>query len=326
MSNNKKLFSIIIPVYKVEECIRAALDSVFSQGIDESIYEVIIVNDGTPDNSMQIVEEFRQKHNNVIIINKENGGVSSARNEGIKRAQGKYIAFVDADDYLSTGSLDKIMSCIDDVQSEVVILKSFKDGANNEVYKWNNLFKDGEEYCGVNIIGSGYFRGSACGCIFSKDFLNKKNILFADGVANGEDTIFMSLCMMYATKVRFVDVNMYNVVEREGSASRSYTIDRIVKMTKGLEYIQDYINNNESKLSPAQLGILNYLKYDKISGITIQAINIKKLIYNDLINQTKIKSYLPVKIKNLPMSKLKVIILNTSYKLFYLMVKIKNDK
>ena len=119
---------------------------------------------------------------------------------------------------------------------------------------------------------------------------------------------------------------MYNVVEREGSASRSYTIDRIVKMTKGLEYIQDYINNNESKLSPAQLGILNYLKYDKISGITIQAINIKKFIYNDLINQTKIKSYLPVKIKNLPMNKLKVIILNTSYKLFYLMVKIKNDK
>ena len=172
------LFSIIIPVYKVEDCIRKSLESIFSQDIDESIYEVVIVNDGTPDNSMQIVEEFHQKHNNIIIINKENGGVSSARNVGIKAAQGKYIVFVDADDYLSDGSLEKIVYCVNNISFEVLVLRSFMDSRNDEVYRWQDSFKENNKYRGIDIIDSGYSRGSVCGCVFNKNFLNRKNILF----------------------------------------------------------------------------------------------------------------------------------------------------
>ena len=320
------LFSIIIPVYKVEDCIRKSLESIFSQDIDESIYEVVIVNDGTPDNSMQIVEEFHQKHNNIIIINKENGGVSSARNVGIKAAQGKYIVFVDADDYLSDGSLEKIVYCVNNISFEVLVLRSFMDSRNDEVYRWQDSFKENNKYRGIDIIDSGYSRGSVCGCVFNKNFLNRKNILFPESVANSEDSIFMTLCMLYAIDMQFRNIHMYNVYEREGSASRSYTIDRVAKMTLGLDFVQNYIVEHRASLTNIQLDILNHLKYRIISDMTVSSLRVKSLSYKKLIQKTGIKKWLPININLLRLSRIKIRILNTSYRLFYLMVKIKYSR
>lgn len=320
------LFSIIIPVYKVEDCIRNSLESIFSQDIDESIYEVVIVNDGTPDNSMQIVEEFQQRHNNVIIINKENGGVSSARNVGVKAAQGKYIVFVDADDYLSDGSLEKIVYCVNNISFDVLVLRSFMDSRNDEVYRWQDSFKENNKYRGIDIIDSGYSRGSVCGCVFNKNFLNRKNILFPESVANSEDSIFMILCMLYATDMQFRNIHMYNVYEREGSASRSYTIDRVAKMTLGLDFVQNYIVEHRASLTNIQLDILNHLKYRIISDMTVSSLRVKSLSYKKLIQKTGIKKWLPININSLRLSRIKIRILNTSYRLFYLMVKIKYSR
>ena len=83
--------SIVIPVYNVEDYIRGTLDSIYNQKVDEQCFEVIVVNDGTPDNSMKIVKEFAATHQNLTIINQENQGLSAARNAGIKVAKGVYI-------------------------------------------------------------------------------------------------------------------------------------------------------------------------------------------------------------------------------------------
>ena len=91
------ILSIIIPVYKVEKYVRKTLESVFSENFSDNEVEVIVVNDGTPDRSMDIVNEF-VSHKSLRIINQENQGLSGARNTGIKAAKGKYVWFVDSDD------------------------------------------------------------------------------------------------------------------------------------------------------------------------------------------------------------------------------------
>ena len=96
----KKKISVIIPVYNVEKYIRECLDSVLEQSLKD--IEIICVNDGSTDSSRNILLEYRKKDSRVIVLDKQNGGLSSARNSGIDIAQGKYVLFLDSDDLLSS--------------------------------------------------------------------------------------------------------------------------------------------------------------------------------------------------------------------------------
>lgn len=102
--------SIIIPIYKVEKYIEQCLYSIYDQKIDEFLFEVIAVNDGTPDNSMNIVKKYANKHKNLHVLNYENQGLSIARNLGLKKASGDYVWFVDSDDWLTNNSLSIVIS------------------------------------------------------------------------------------------------------------------------------------------------------------------------------------------------------------------------
>lgn len=104
--------SIILPIYNVEQYIGDTLKSIYSQKIDETLFELIAVNDGTPDNSMKIVNEFANVHNNLHIINQENQGLSCARNIGLNLAKGDYIWFIDSDDTLEKDSISKVIQYI----------------------------------------------------------------------------------------------------------------------------------------------------------------------------------------------------------------------
>ena len=99
MENNRPKISIVSPVFNVEKFLARCLDSLVNQTLSD--IEIILVDDGSPDNSGRICDEYAKKDDRVIVIHKENGGVSSARNVGIDKAKGKYICFVDSDDYVS---------------------------------------------------------------------------------------------------------------------------------------------------------------------------------------------------------------------------------
>src|SRR6476660_2919137 len=102
--------SVIIPVFKVEDYLAACLDSILVQGFKPDEYEVIIINDGSPDNSKQIALDYCAKHSNFIFIDQQNQGVSVARSAGLDRASGDYIAFIDPDDTIYPDSLQKIVN------------------------------------------------------------------------------------------------------------------------------------------------------------------------------------------------------------------------
>ncbi len=320
-----KLFSIIIPVYNVEKYIRRCLESIYSQSVVESIFEVIVVNDGTPDNSMDIVNEFSHRHSNIVVFNKENGGVSSARNVGITNAQGDFLIFVDPDDYLCGGSLTKIQELLESGFADIFILRSYQSNNHHEEnYKWKGCFEIDQVYVGGQLLEKAYIRGSACGCAINRAFLLENKLVFPEGIANFEDTIFMQLGMCYAQSIKFADIDLYDVFVREGSASTTLNKERVLRCVKGLEFVEQYkqIHN----LSDLQISILEYLKYSIISNVTLYAIKCKELSYREFVSYIDIKKYSPIRTSLVKTQNVKIRVLNFSYFLFYLLMSIKNNR
>ncbi len=116
-----KLLSVIIPVYNAEKYIRACLKSIFAQGLADDDFEVILVNDGTPDNSMEVVEDIIHQHHNIVVINQVNQGVSIARNVGFAKAIGEYVYFVDPDDILIDNSLSVLVAHLTGTQIDILM-------------------------------------------------------------------------------------------------------------------------------------------------------------------------------------------------------------
>ena len=145
MTEYKYQFTVIIPVYNVEQYLAETLDSVIAQtiGFEENI-QIVLVNDGSPDNSEKICMKYREKYpDNIIYVKKENGGVSSARNEGIPYAQGKYVNFLDSDDCWEPDAFEKVLKFFDAHYDETDVVgarKKFFDaqtGYHTLDYKFN---------------------------------------------------------------------------------------------------------------------------------------------------------------------------------------------
>ena len=118
--------SIIVPVFNVEDYIRPCIESIFNQGLDESDYEVIIVNDGTEDRSMEMIADIIVAHDNVTVINQENQGLSAARNNGIAAAKGDYILMPDSDDLLIENSVPSLLKLALDTKADIVVANFLK--------------------------------------------------------------------------------------------------------------------------------------------------------------------------------------------------------
>ena len=142
--------SIIIPIYNVEQYFRACLESVFRQGLADDDYELILVNDGTQDRSMEVIADLLAAHTNVTVINQENQGLSVARNNGFERATGEYILFLDSDDLLVDGSLVLLLEKA--VSSQVdAIMADFIRMSNTEIDQLNHQPVSLEKLLGFHL-------------------------------------------------------------------------------------------------------------------------------------------------------------------------------
>ena len=118
--------SIIVPIYNVEKYIRTCIESIFNQGLSDDDFELILVNDGTPDKSLEVISDIIQTHKNIILINQSNQGPSIARNKGIQKATGKYLYFIDSDDSLIENSLPFIIEEIDKTEFDIIVADFFE--------------------------------------------------------------------------------------------------------------------------------------------------------------------------------------------------------
>lgn len=221
-------FSIIIPVYNVEEYLRECLNSVLNQEYD-GMYEVICVNDGSTDGSLGVLKEYAEKYSIIRIINQENKGLSEARNAGIKNATGDYIFFLDSDDWIESNTL-KILS--ENVSGEDFIAfngrRYFEDGTVEEPDKGiieTNL--SGWDYYNKYALVSRKFH-FVCVVLrlYKRTFLLDNDLFFGPGLYH-EDNLFTPIACYYAKKIKVIPDVFYVYRIRGGSISQTANLKRL---------------------------------------------------------------------------------------------------
>lgn len=219
--------SIIVPMYKVAAYVTRCIESLENQDIDKNDYEIICINDGSPDNCKELVEELQKNYTNIVLINQENQGVSMARNNGIALAKGKYILPIDPDDYVLPQTLGKLIARADNQELDVLYL-GFEIFNAEGTSSWQTDYsvQEGTIYSGVE----GYFaaRGKAVNdpdrswaILYRRDLLNKFQITYPKNVPYLEDGLFLAKVFAVAQKVGFSNHKFYQRTTRMGSATNS---------------------------------------------------------------------------------------------------------
>lgn len=223
------IVSIIVPIYNVEKYLERCIDSLVDQDIDVNDYEIIMVNDGSTDNSKTIAEQLVEKYQNVTLYNQENRGLAGARNTGMKHAVGKYLMFVDSDDYLETNSISPILECSEKYDLDVCsfLLKVYrKDGTI--YYGSKHPFPVNEVFDGLSLVRKGINSSSACCGLYLHSFLEANNLFFHEGITH-EDVEFNNRLYLHAKRIMFTDFAPYNYCWNGESLNRSNDIDKVRK-------------------------------------------------------------------------------------------------
>lgn len=239
------LLSIIIPVYKVEKYIGKTLDSISAQNDCLSNVEVIVVNDGTPDNSMEIVNAYTGKIQNLVIIEQSNGGLSSARNTGLKRAKGKYVWFVDSDDWLERDSIGRVTKELnaDIGKTDIFCFKIREYGeAGDFLCEKYFPFKDITYLEGTSFLLSSISFAPMQQYMIKREFLENNCLLFAEGVLH-EDIEFAPKMLMKARQVCVIPEVSYCYLRRSGDNITGNKNSINEKRLKSLSFIlREYID------------------------------------------------------------------------------------
>lgn len=232
----KMKYSIIIPVYNVEEYLDRCLKSILNQTY--SNYEVIIVNDGSPDNSDNIIKSYEKEDKRFKEYKKVNGGLSDARNYGLKYATGDYLIFIDADDYIENNYLEKVNDVLEK-NKDIDVLK-FKiklvDEGGNLIRMENGLNKEG--VTSFDELVKLEFLEPAWSYVYKLSFWKENNFTYLKGMIH-EDFGLTPEILMKANKIYYLNSYLYNYVQRNGSIMSSNNKEKLHKKAYDMLYQYD---------------------------------------------------------------------------------------
>lgn len=223
IKDNNIAVSVIVPIYNVEEYLKACLESLERQTLQN--IEVILVNDGSTDGSENIARQYVDRYKKFSLIDRENGGLSAARNSGIKNATGKYIYFLDSDDYLIDTALERMYQKAEEENLDVLKFSAynFEDGKDAErvweTYKYEGEYPD--VYTGVELLNRMRCNGDngivSCDLIFTRRNIIRENSLeFYEGIIH-EDNLFHWQLLAVCKRVRVLNEPLYCRRNRQGS-------------------------------------------------------------------------------------------------------------
>ncbi len=217
-------YSVIIPVYNSEKTIKRCIESIASQ--DRTDVEIIIINDGSTDKSESLCKALQTEHNNIIYIHKENGGVSSARNLGLSVAKGKYVMFVDSDDYVDSECFDVLDNYTkSDADYYQFVFSIVVNGIAKETQVWPechvNTLSEKKAFIGESVVTRSI--NSCLAKLYKRKIIEEKGLRFYEELSVGEDLTFVFTFLLIADKIERIDSNIYYVdVSNEESLSRRY--------------------------------------------------------------------------------------------------------
>lgn len=233
-----KLVSVIVPIYNTEKELTRCIDSIVNQTYTN--LEIILVNDGSTDNSKTICDNYEKIDNRIIVFHQKNSGVSSARNKGLELSSGDKIVFIDSDDYIELNYIENLM----DYSNYDLVVSGYKFISNKvrEYKPVSNTYTD--EIIRI-IVKKEYqlFIGVPCLKLYDSNIIKKNNIKFDITMNYGEDTCFVYNYIKYIKNLKFDSKAYYNNCIREGSLSRKIINDPWDNMYKvfktGIELYDD---------------------------------------------------------------------------------------
>lgn len=307
--------SIIVPIYNREETIRDSVKSIINQTLSD--IEIILVNDGSSDTSLHICEELSQMDSRIQVINKVNGGVSSARNIGIQAAKGDFIGFVDPDDFIETEMFEKLYINAITFNSDMVFCDYFVVRNNNRFqvklnFKESVILGDDIKKILLDVIApkdildpSSKVSGFIWRILIKREIVVKEKILFDENVSVMEDELFLVRCLLKTSSLAYLQEALYNYVVHDDSTVNTYNSNLKTEQGKVFSLLKELTLNDSSDRIVYErfknryyFMVLNNIRNEINS-------NIKFNLKINLIKKSIMDSKMQEIIKNIPFKSLK---------------------
>ncbi|MFP2994583.1 glycosyltransferase [Spongiivirga sp. MCCC 1A20706] len=263
-----KLISIIIPIYNVEKYISKCISSVYDQDLEYDQFEVIIVDDESPDNSLEIAKNIAIDHANINIISQKNKGLGGARNTGILNAEGKYLLFLDSDDYLLPNTLHNITKIAQNDELDILEFGAEGITSNGDVVYRAEKTTEGKIYDGVAYYNTLKYMNSACNKLYKRELLVENKLLFLEQLYL-EDFEFNTRVFLAAKRVMAINNIVAHYLQSPDSITRNTSLAKkekmlsdlvkIIMITKQLkfDYATDITNKDLDNYFGTRLSFLN---------------------------------------------------------------------
>ncbi len=286
------IISVIIPIYNVASYLDRCIESITSQTFDN--LEIILVDDGSPDECPALCDAWAEKDRRIRVIHKKNGGLSDARNVGIEMAKGKYILFVDGDDYIAPNMCERLLAAVENSGSDIAMCSFYWDFSDHRkvqsmtlpdgtVVPRSEILENWVRQCGVEFV-------VAWNKLYRRElFFMPEHIRYPIGRLHEDE--FVSYRLLYAAKkVVFVDEPLYYYVQRSNSIMANYGERNLYDF---IEAIRGYIRWAD-KYAPVKRKLMEYMTMQRILDIIIHSTYILKYSHGhklSILLQEHVKLY-----------------------------------
>jgi len=224
-----QLVSIIVPVYKVEKYLARCVESLLAQTFNE--IEIVLVDDGSPDRCGELCDEYAERYpEKVCVIHKENGGLSDARNAGLKVARGKYVLFVDSDDYILPESCERFLAVAEKTKADIVVgnAVAVREDVEQPIRR-SSALEENKVYSPADFLvtelSNGIFWRPSWMNLYRTAFLRENELWFVKNLLH-EDEEWTLRAVLAAKRIAYCNIDFYRYIIREGSITQTKNLDR----------------------------------------------------------------------------------------------------
>ena len=314
MESSKIKISVMIPVYNTSQYLKRCLNSIINQSLKE--IEIICVNDGSTDNSLEILKEYEKKDKRIVVIDKKNAGVSSAKNEALKIAKGKYCLNIDSDDWVEQNFFKEIFlkaeeNDLDLVVSDIIFDYDDTLEIKKELEINDNDILSGKQYRELFFNKKFQVEGYTWNKLIKTSIYKKNNIFFSKNIAYLEDYEIILKLAFYLKKIGKINKGYYHYIQRNDSASNNIKN----RERNFLQEIQVF-NNLENFYKDKDVNSLFKLKRKKIFSIQysiFKSENITEKMYLAYLSEIKKEKFI---LKKYQGEKIRQVLLFNTVKLF----------
>ena len=262
--------SIIIHIYNVESYLRKCLDSIIEQSFP--YFELLLINDGSTDASAQICQEYVEKDDRIRYFEKENGGVSSARNFGIKHSRGEYITFIDSDDWVEPNYLEILYKAMKEQDADIVVANYCTFRENDAMFLFHVaetnealVFQPDDAFFNYmfSTFGTDISWGSACSKLFKKSLFDR--LYFSEDISWAEDFDLMYKLFLISERIIYLHKAPYCYRDRGDSASKSpgeEPIRQSLKVSENRLLNLALVGIDLTEARKHHIGLLQWMKYN----------------------------------------------------------------